>query len=123
MENKYIFITGDGSNLTKYFLNKYHLAICFNNFVTNNNHDIQLFLNRSDHTLVEGDICSLPIYHNGTQGVQCELVGHLKRYSSYNNSNTVNVEIKRGPKRAADNPHWQASIDNTAMGYQLTHTL
>ncbi|WP_288883528.1 SDR family oxidoreductase [Pedobacter panaciterrae] len=54
-----------------------------------------------------------------------ELVGYLKEFLAYYDSNIANVETKHGPNRAGDIPHSLASIEKAKdkLGYIPTHKI
>ncbi len=68
-----ILITGGagfiGSNLCEYFLNKGNQIVCLDNFSTGHRHNIALFLENKNFTLVEGDIRNLEDCQKATKGV------------------------------------------------------
>jgi UDP-N-acetylglucosamine 4-epimerase len=68
-----ILVTGGagfiGSNLCEYFLNKGNQIVCLDNFSTGHRHNIALFLENKNFTLVEGDIRNLEDCQKATKGV------------------------------------------------------
>lgn len=70
---KHILITGGagfiGSNLTEYFLSKNYKVTCLDNFATGHRHNISVFLDNENYTLIEGDIRDLATCHKAVEGV------------------------------------------------------
>lgn len=71
--NKTILITGGagfiGSNLCEYFLSKKYKVVCLDNFATGHRHNVKLFMNDPNFTLIEGDIRNLVDCQNAVKGV------------------------------------------------------
>lgn len=71
--NSTILITGGagfiGSNLCEYFLSKKYKVVCLDNFATGHRHNVKLFMNDPNFTLIEGDIRNLEDCQNAVKGV------------------------------------------------------
>nr|WP_315190231.1 SDR family oxidoreductase [uncultured Flavobacterium sp.] len=71
--NSTILITGGagfiGSNLCEYFLSKKYKVVCLDNFATGHRHNVKLFMNDPNFTLIEGDIRNLVDCQNAVKGV------------------------------------------------------
>ncbi len=71
--NNTILITGGagfiGSNLCEYFLSKKYKVVCLDNFATGHRHNVKLFMNDPNFTLIEGDIRNLVDCQNAVKGV------------------------------------------------------
>lgn len=71
--NSTILITGGagfiGSNLCEYFLSKKYKVVCLDNFATGHRHNVKLFMNDPNFTLIEGDIRNLVDCQNAIKGV------------------------------------------------------
>lgn len=71
--NSTILITGGagfiGSNLCEYFLSKKYKVVCLDNFATGHRHNVKLFMNDPNFTLIEGDIRNLVDCKNAVKGV------------------------------------------------------
>lgn len=78
MNKSKILITGGagfiGSNLCEYFLSKNHEVICLDNFATGHRHNLALFLENKNFTLIEGDIRNLADCQKAVEG--CDFVLH-----------------------------------------------
>jgi UDP-N-acetylglucosamine 4-epimerase len=71
--NNSILITGGagfiGSNLCEYFLNKGYKVTCLDNFATGYLHNIILFLDNPNFTLLQGDIRNVEDCHEAVHGM------------------------------------------------------
>ena len=78
MKKSKILITGGagfiGSNLCEYFLSQNHEVVCLDNFATGHRHNLSLFLENKNFTLIEGDIRNLADCQKAVQG--CDFVLH-----------------------------------------------
>jgi UDP-N-acetylglucosamine/UDP-N-acetylgalactosamine 4-epimerase len=67
-----ILITGGagfiGSNLCEYFLEKEYKVVCLDNFATGHRHNLDVIINHSNFTLIEGDIRNLEDCNAAVQG-------------------------------------------------------
>ena len=97
---KHILITGGagfiGSNLTEYFLNKNYKITCLDNFSTGHRHNISIFLNNPNYTLIEGDIRNYESCLKAVEGVdyilhQAALGSVPRSIKDPQTSNEVNV--------------------------------
>ena len=100
IKNKKILVTGGagfiGSNLCEYLLKSEVIVTCLDNFSTGKRKNIELFLNDSNFTLIEGDIRNLETCHTACKGQDFVLhqaaLGSVPRsISDPITSNEVNV--------------------------------
>lgn len=78
MNKSKILITGGagfiGSNLCEYFLSENHQVVCLDNFATGHRHNLALFLENKNFTLIEGDIRNLADCQKAVK--DCDFVLH-----------------------------------------------